>query len=69
MRSPGMMIDDDGRSVRARDEDVQKGRGKRGELQGLVPRSSMVAYSVSSNQKFLNIGLYLSTTEGGLEAC
>ena len=57
MRSPGMMLEDDGRAVRAREDEVQKGRGRRGRLQGLVPGSSMDAYSVSSSQKlFLSSG-------------
>ena len=55
-RSPGMMLEDDGGAVREHESQVRKGGGRRGKLQGLVPGSSMAASSVSSSQKFLNIG-------------
>ena len=42
-RSPGMMLEDDGKAVRDHEDQVRKGSGKRGKLHGLVPGSSMIA--------------------------
>ena len=61
------MLEDDGRAVREHENQVRKGSGRQGKLHGLVPGSSMVAYSVSSSERLLNIGLYISMTEGGQE--
>merc|ERR1712113_1088064 len=64
-RSPGMMLEDDGRAVREHGEQIRKASGKRGKLENLVPGSSTIAYSVSSSEKLLNVGLYVGSSEGG----
>ena len=60
-----MMLEDDGKAVQEHGEQVRKASGKRGKLDGLVPGSSWIAYSVSSSEKLLNIGLYVGSSEGG----
>ena len=62
-----MMLEDGGRAVQEHERQVKKGSSRPGKLDGLVPGSSMIAYSVSSAEKLLNIGRYLSANDGGQE--
>ena len=57
-------MEDNGRSVRQHAEQVRRSGPRRGKLDGLVPSSTRVAYSVSSAQKLLNIGVYMGMQEG-----
>ena len=62
-----MMLEDGGEAVQEHERQVKKGSSRPGKLDGLVPGSSMIAYSVSSAEKLLNIGRYLSANDGGQE--
>ena len=66
-RSPGMMLEDDGKAVEEHSKLLKRGGGRRGKLDGLIPGTSMVAYSVSSSERLLNIGRYVGADDGGLE--
>ena len=62
-----MMLEDDGKAVEEHERLMKRGSGRRGRLDGLIPGSSIVAYSVSSTDKLLNIGRYIGADDGGLE--
>ena len=62
-----MMLEDDGKAVREHEKQVRKGSSRPGKLDGLIPGTSMVAYSVSSAEKLLNIGRYIGMSDGGQE--
>ena len=66
-RSPGMMLEDNGRAVEEHARIVRRGSARPGKLDGLIPGSSMVAYSVSSAERLLNIGRYIGADDGGQE--
>ena len=66
-RSPGMMLEDGGKAVEEHSRLQRRGSSGRGKLDGLIPGNSMVAYSVSSAEKLLNIGRYVGADDGGLE--
>ena len=62
-----MMLEDDGRAVQEHERQIKKGSSRPGKLDGLVPGTSMVAYSVSSAERLLSIGRYLGAGDGGQE--
>ena len=57
-RSPGQMIEDDGAAVRDHSREVAKVRRQsKGKLTDMVPGSSRLAYSVSSERRTMGVGL------------
>ena len=67
-RSPGMMLEDGGRAVEEHAKVIKRGGFRPGKLDGLIPGNSIIAYSVSSTERLLNVGRYLSVDDSGQEA-